>query len=201
MKNNPQIIPPVNPEAPLSPEAVVPVENIPPPKFKHSLWYVGGGIVVLLLVGGGLFAMVQKSKTTLLPAQQSLTQQSTLSPKPTLPRSKAPGIVANIVTAKGIDPKTGEAVNPTTIFLTTDKRIYAVTTLQNAKVGTKIEYVRYLNNKFLDNRSITISKPNTNNTSFVWSLKNSTATRLVGEYKLKLYTNGIFEKETSFTVR
>ncbi len=201
MKNNPQIVPPVNPEAPLSPEAVVPVEDVPSPKSKHSLWYVGGGIAVLLFIGGGLFAMVQKSKTTLLPAQQPVTQQPTLSPKPTLPRSKAPGIIVNIVTAKGIDPKTGEAVNPTTTFLTTDKRIYAVTTLQNAKVGTKIEYVRYINNKFLDNRSITITKPNTNNTSFVWSLKNSTAARLVGEYKVKLYTNGIFEKETSFTVR
>ncbi|MDP1723018.1 MAG: hypothetical protein Q8L37_07525 [Candidatus Gottesmanbacteria bacterium] len=198
MKNNPQIVPPVNPKVPLSLEAVVPVEDVPSSKSKHALWYVGGAIVVLLLFGL-FYTTLQKSKLT--PPQKAVAPQPTYSLKPTLARSKAPGIIVSIVTAKGIDPKTGEAVNPTTTFLTTEKRIYAVTTLQNAKVGTKIEYVRYLNDKFLDNRSITISKPNTNNTSFVWSLKNSTSARLVGEYKVKLYTNGIFEKETFFTVR
>lgn len=191
MKNSPQIVPP---------EAVVPVGDVPPPKSKHSLlWYVGRGIVVLLLLFGLFYITLQKSKLT--PPQQPVVQQPTSLPKPTLARSKAPGIIVSIVTAKGIDPKTGEAVNPTTAFLTTDKRIYAVTTLQNAKVGTKIEYVRYLNNKFLDNRSITITKPSTNNTSFVWTLKKPGATHPVGNYRVKVYSNGIFEKETFYTVQ
>lgn len=160
-----------------------------------------GGIILLVLLGGLYF--FNKSATPLQTNQApQVTQQAVLpSAQPTKPRSKAPGIIVSIITAKGIDPKTGEAAIPTTIFLTTDKSIYAVATLQNAKVGTKIEYVRYLNNKFLDNRSITITKPGTNNTSFVWTLKNSTATHPVGQYRVKAYTNGIFEKETSYTVQ
>ncbi len=157
---------------------------------------VGFGVLLIIFIG---YLAAQKPRSATQTPQ--VIAQPTAQPKPTLARSKAPGIIVSVVTAKSIDPKTGEAVNPTAIFLTRDKSIYAVTTLQNAKIGTRIEYVRYLNNKFLDNRSITITKLNTNNTSFVWTLKNSTATHPAGEYKVKVYTNGIFEKEISYTVQ
>ena len=199
MENNPKPTLEIKPETQLPPQKGTTQSQV----SKHSsktLWYIGSGIAVLLLIGG-LLVVLQKSKTKSLPTQQPVVQQPTLSPKPTLARSKAPGIIVSIVTAKGIDPKTGEAIKPTAIFLTTDKNIYAVTTLQNVKVGTRIEYVRYLNNKFLDNRSIKITKPNTNNTSFVWTLKKLGATHLPGTYKVKVYTNGIFEKETSYTIQ
>ena len=173
----------------------------PPPSTSSSsktrLYILGGfGILLLIFIG---YLVTQKPRSA-TQTQQVITQP-TAQPKPTLPRSKAPGIIISVVTARGVDPKTGEAINPTSIFLTTDKSIYAVMTLQNAKIGTRIEYVRYLNNKFLDNRSIKITKPNTNNTSFVWSLKKPGATHLVGNYKVKAYTNGIFEKEIAYAVQ
>lgn len=176
---------------------------LPVSKQTYIQWIFIGGIIVLILLGR-LYFLKKSSPTVSTSIKVPQITQPLASPsvQPTKPRSKKiPDIITNIVTAKGIDPKTGEAVNPTSILLTTDKSIYVVATLQNAKVGTKIEYVRYLNNKFLDNRSITITKPNTNNTSFVWTLKKPGATHPIGNYRVKVYSNGIFEKETSYTVQ
>lgn len=176
----------------------LPVTTPPPTGSSKIRLYIliGFGVLVLIFIG---YLVMQKPRSVTQP--QPVIVQPTAQPTPIPARSKAPGIVVSVVTAKGVDPKTGEAVNPTSVFLNTDKSIYAVTTLQNAKVGTRIEYVRYLNNKFIDNRSMAITKLNTNNTSFVWTLKNSTATHPVGQYTVKISTNGIFEKETSYTVQ
>lgn len=167
---------------------------------KYVLWVLVGGMLLLTFFGGWYF--FKNKKPASAPVPQAIRPMVSPSPSSIAkPRSKAPGIVVGVVTARGIDPKTGEAVEPTTTFLTTDKSIYAVTTLINAKVGTKIEYVRYLNGKFLDNRSITITKPNTNNTSFVWTLKNLTSTHPIGQYEVRVYTNGIFEKKIFYTMQ
>ncbi len=185
------------------PEQKVTEKQSPPSnkRPKYVSWILIGGVVFIVLLGGLYFFKKSAPPQALNQAPQSIPQTASPSVQPTKPRSKAPGIIISVITAKGVDPKTGEAINPTTIFLSTDKSIYAVTTLQNAKIGTRIEYVRYLNNKFLDNRSIKIKKPNTNNTSFVWTLKNSTASHPVGTYGVKVYTNGIFEKEITYTVQ
>ncbi len=173
--------------------------QIPQPQHSsRTLWYVGGGIVVLILVAG-LFTVLQKPKTTPLP-QQPVVQQPILSPKPTLPRSKAPGIITNVVTAASLDTQ-GKAVAPVTTFAKRDKNIYLALTLNKPKVGTKIEYIRYLNGKYLDSGTNKILKPNVTNTSFIWSLKKPGAMHPVGTYSVKVYTNGIFEKETSYTVQ
>ncbi len=181
---------------------IKPGEDIASPQVPKSssktLWHIGVGIVALLLIGG-LFIVLQRSKNTPLP-QQPAVHQPTLSPKPALPRSKAPGIINNIATANSVDTK-GSAVATSSTFAKTDKSIYLVLTLNNPKLGTKIEYIRYLNGKYLDSGANKILKPNVANTSFIWSLKKPGATHLVGAYKVKVYTNGIFEKETSYTVQ
>ncbi len=199
MKDNPKPTPSTQPEIQPTP---LPEDTTQPQVSQHSsktLWYVGGGIAVLLLVGG-LFAVLQKSKTTSLPTQQPVMQQPTLSPKPTLPRSKAPGVITNVTTASSLDAQ-GKAVTLATTFAKTDKNIYLVMTLNKPKNGTKIEYIRYLNGKYLDSGTNKILKPNVTNTSFVWSLKKPGAMHLVGTYKVKVYTNGVFEKETSYTIQ
>lgn len=169
-----------------------------PQHSSKTLWYIGGGIIVLLLIGG-LFVVMQKSKTTSF-SRQPVVQQPTLSPKPTLPRSKAPGVITSILTASSLDTQ-GKAVAPATTFAKTDKNIYLVLTVNKPKIDTKIEYIRYLNGKYLDNGVNKILKPNVTNTSFIWSLKKPGAMYLVGTYKVKVYTNGIFEKETFYTVQ
>lgn len=179
------------PEVPEALNKVTPPTN----SSKTKLYTLMGlGVLVLIFVG---YLILQKQNPT---TNQQIVKPTAI-PTPTLARSKAPGIILSVVNARGIDPKTGEAIDPVTTFLATDKSIYAVTTLQNAKVGTYIEYVRYLNDKFLDNRSVKITKANTNNVSFIWTLKNSTAAHPAGEYRVKVYTNGIFEKEIIYTVK
>ncbi len=179
-------------------QSALPLKKQPP----YLRWGIIGGVILIVFLGGlALFKRPTPSQQTLKQPPQAIQPTSSPSVQPTKPRSKAPGIVSSVVAAKSVDPKTGDAVNPTSVFLTTDKSIYIVTSLQNAKVGTKIEYVRYLSNKFLDNRSITITKPSTNNTSFVWTLRKPGATHPIGNYRVKVYTNGVFEKEIMYIIQ
>jgi len=199
MENNPKSVPDIKPEMqapPLQGDATQPQAS---QNSSKTLWYIGGVIAVLLLIGG-LFAVLQKSKTTSLPTQQPVVQQPTLSPQPTLPRSKAPGVITSVLTASALDPQ-GKAVAPATTFAKTDNNIYLSLTLNKPKIGTKIEYIRYLNGKYLDSGADKILRPNVINTSFIWSLKKPGATHLPGNYRVKVYTNGVFEKETSYTVQ
>ncbi|MCL4382484.1 MAG: hypothetical protein M1575_03520 [Patescibacteria group bacterium] len=171
------------------------------PNSPKTLWYILGGIVVVLLISiAGIFAALQKPKKTTLPTAQPTIQQPIPSPKPTLPRSKAPGIVTNVLTASSLDAQ-GKAVTPITTFAKTEKNIYLALTVNKPAVGTKIEYIRYLNGKYLDNGTNKILKPNITYTSFVWSLTKTGAAHPIGTYKVKAYTNGVFEKETSYTVQ
>lgn len=198
MENNPTPTPNIQPET----QPSLPQDTAQPQVSQRSsktMWYIGGGIVVLLLIGG-LFIVLQKSKTTSLPTQQPVVQQPTISPKPTLPRSKAQGVITNILTAASVDIK-GSAVITSSTFAKTDKNIYLVLTLNKPKIGTKIEYIRYLNGKYLDSGTNKILKANVTNTSFIWSLKKTGAMHVVGTYKVKVYIDGIFEKETSYTVQ
>ncbi len=156
-------------------------------------------VVAVLFFGLGFYLFNRSSSTT--PTPPTVNQNTTPPLVPTKPRSTAPGIITGAVFAKNIDPKTGAPLSPTSTFSATDKDIYIVATTQNPKVGTKIEYVRYLNNKYLDNRSVKILKPATTYVSFVWSLKNAGSAHPAGVYRVKLYTNGIFEQELSYTVQ
>lgn len=131
----------------------------------------------------------------------SAKPQTTQVPASVKPRSKAPGTITQVVAAKGIDQKTGEAVGVTSLFSKTDKTIYVVLTLKNPKVGTKFEYTRNLNGKFLDNGNLEMKNVATNNVSFVWTLKKPGASHLEGNYLVRVYTNGIFEKEIGYQVK
>ncbi len=182
----------IQPEAPTH----TPLEASPG-SSKTMLYVLGAvSILVVLLVG---YFVIRKSRTTQAPQQQVITQP-TMQLKPTLARSKAPGIIANVVAATSVDAQ-GNAVSPTATFSPTDKTVYLVLTLNSPKVGTKVEYIRYLNGKFLDSSTTKLLKPNLTNISFVWNLKKSGATHLVGNYRVKVYTNGIFEKEITYLVK
>ncbi len=168
-------------------------------KSSKTLWYLLAGTAVLILLGVVIF--LSQKGTNKQPASGLQALPGANQPTPAKPRSKAPGIVTNVVTAKAVDPKTGIALTPSTVFLTTDKTIYLVVSVAAPKIGTKIEYSRYLNGKFLDNKSIAILKSNMTNVGFDWTLKKTGATHLAGEYRVKVYTNGVFEKKTTYTVQ
>jgi len=203
MKDTAQNIP-SSAETPQQPQAEPLVQPQAPQntRYKYKGFAIVGVLIVAIVLVLGLVFMLQKSaKNTTAPPAVSQPKTATSTPQPTLPRSKAPGVISNALTAKALDPKTGEAVNPTSTFASTDKSIYLVLTLKNPQVGSRYAFTRYLNGKFLDNGSLPVTKLTTNNVSFVWTLKKVGATHLVGSYKVKVYTNGIFEKEISYQVR
>ncbi len=169
-----------------------------PSEPSNTKWLIIGGLILVALIGG-LWGITQRTTYKL----QQPTLQPTTKPaiNPTLPRSKALGVITKVVTAKDISPTTGEAVNPTSAFLQTDKNIFLVLSLKNPKVGTKFEFVRYLNKVYLDKGSLPVTKATTDNISFVWSLKKASATHQVGRYRVKVYTSGVFEKEIYYTVQ
>ena len=158
-------------------------------------------LLIAVLLGVG-YAGYRSLSTSSQPSNQKTiaTPQPKNSTTPS-PRSKTPGIVTQISLAKAIDQKTGLAINPVTSFSKTDPAIYTVVTLNNPPVGTKIEYVRYLNGRLLDNRSTSTTKATDKSVIFDWKLKKPGATHLVGNYRVKIYTNGVFEKEINYTVQ
>jgi len=121
-----------------------------------------------------------------------ISSSQTLNPKP-------PDIILKAITATSVDPLTGDAVSPSNVFNSTDKTLFIVLQLNNAKYGTKISYTRYLNNKFLDNKTFTLKKNSSTLFNFDWSIKNGTS-RPKGKYKVRLYSNGIYERTVSFTI-
>ena len=162
--------------------------------------------LVLLLLLVILLGVGYAGYRSLSTSSQPSNQKTIATPQPknsttSTPRSKAPGIVTQISLAKAIDQKTGLTINPVTTFSKTDPVIYAVVTLNNPPVGTKIEYVRYLNGRLLDNRSTSTTKATDRSVVFDWKLKKTGATRLVGNYRVKIYSNGVFEKEINYTVQ
>lgn len=195
--NTPTTLPPTESETPVQ-NQIPPSET--PQKSSKTMLYMIGGLIVLVLIAG-VYMLTRKQHTTMQPqTPQQVIQQPTMQPKPTMPRSKALGVITNVVIASSLDAL-GNAVTPASTFASTQKTIYLVLTVNNPKVGTKFEYIRYLNNKFLDSGSLKIMKPNLTNSSFSWSLSKPGATHLVGNYKVKVYTNGVFEKETLYSVR
>ncbi len=172
-----------------------------PQGYSKIRWCVIGGLVVLVLVVGLLYVIFKKSQNSSYTAQQSTAvQQPTMQAKPTISRSKVLGIITNVVTASSLDAQ-GNAASPTTTFAVTDKNIYLVLMVNKPKVGTKFEYIRYLNNKYLDSGTLKTTTPNITNTSFYWSLQKPGAKHLTGSYKVKVYTNGVFEREVSYMVQ
>ena len=167
---------PIQPQpAPLPPQA--PVQTAETPKSSSKImWYLLGVVVALVLLVG-MYFILQKPKTT------TQYTQPVLQPTPTLPRSKALGVITNVATALSLDAQ-GNAASPAATFATTDKTIYLVLTFSSPKVGTRFEYIRYLNNKLLDNGALKILKPNMTNSSFVWSLSKPGAVHLAPQDEL-----------------
>ncbi len=116
------------------------------------------------------------------------------------PRSKAPGLINAAITAHGFNPKTGAAVKPTKYFSPKDKQVYLLMNVNKPKVGSHIEYVRYLQGKYLDHRSIKISQANWKYAYFGWNAKPGKEHKK-GVYRLRIYTNGVLEKKINYLVR
>ncbi len=152
--------------------------------FAHILIIV---LVLVLIAGAGFYVINrQKSATT---NNATTTSATKVSP---------PGVVQSEVFASSLDTS-GAPVKTATTFSPTEPKIYVVVGLKNAKTTQRVEYTRYLNDKFVDNGSIPVSKDAAKYASFGFVL-NPGKTHPKGTYLVKTYTNGIFERSATYKV-
>lgn len=109
-----------------------------------------------------------------------------------------PDIITSAVFTTSVD-STGAPVGSTTEFTPSTPKVYVVLGLKNAKASQRVEYTRYLNGKFVDNGSIPL-KDNAKYASFAFTLQPG-KTRPTGTYIVKVYTNGVYERSATYTVK
>lgn len=83
----------------------------------------------------------------------------------------------------------GKTNASTTSFTSSTKNIFAILSLKNTKLTTKLGYIRYYKNSYVDSG---VSHPSANDLNyfhFQWSLKPGTK-RLAGNYTLVFYIDG-----------
>jgi len=112
---------------------------------------------------------------------------------------KKVGLVRNVNFSKTVDT-TGKAISPTSVLSATDTRVNVVSTLNDVVKGTKIEYTRYLDNKFVDNGSLTINKDGAKYANFTFT-SNATKQFKSGDYKVKIYANGKYQTSGNYTIQ
>lgn len=143
-------------------------------------------LVVALIIGLGWYFFSHQSNKPI--ANSSTT-----------PVSSKATLITSEQFASTLDAN-GAAVSPTNTFKTDTPKIYVAISLENTKQNQRVEYTRYLNDKFVDNGSIAISKDGVKNASFAFTLKQG-ATHAKGTYLVKTYVNGVFESSASYTVQ
>ncbi len=162
-------------------------------KSKQIIFALVGLAVGLALGIGGVFAY---NNIYLKPVPQPV-------PKPIVktiqPADRAQ--ITDAVAATSID-KSGKAVNPTDTFNSKkDTAIYVVGALKNVPKGAKVEYVRYLNGKYLDSKVATVDQNGKKYFSFVWTTKTANNAHPDGVYTVKLYLNGDVSEAVTYVVQ
>jgi len=149
--------------------------------------------IVLLLAGAGLVGY----KT--YQAQNKLAKKTVVK-QVIVRRSKIPNIIVKATTAKVVDVKTGKVITATRVFSLNDKTVYLALDLDSPKVGTSIDYIRYLNGRYVDHGNVKVVRTGIKNLNFNWTNTKPLGSVGDGKWKIATYSNGILEKRVTYTV-
>lgn len=154
-------------------------------------------IILLVVIVAGLvgYKTYQQFKSS----QQS--EKKTVVKQVVVRRSKIPNVIVTATTAKAIDVKTGKVITAARIFSLNDKTVYLALDLDSAKSGTNIDYIRYLNGRYVDHGNAKLTKDAIDNIDFSWTNNRSLGSVVEGKWKVATYTNGILEKRVSYVVQ
>ncbi len=154
-------------------------------------------ILLIAIVGGlvGFKAYQQYQKNQQAGLQKAVVKQVVVR------RSKIPNVIAKATTAKAIDVKTGKVITAARVFSPNDKTVYLALDLDSAKNGTSIDYIRYLNGRYVDHGNAKLNKDLIANISFSWTNIKPIGSVTDGNWKIATYTNGILEKRVNYTVK
>ncbi len=154
-------------------------------------------IILLIAIVAGLlgYKTYQQFKSTQQAQKQTVVKQVIVR------RSKIPNTIVQATTAKAIDVKTGKVITAARVFTLDDKKVYLALDLDSAKSGTNIDYIRYLNGRYVDHGNSKLNKDLVSNISFVWTNSRSLGSVIEGKWKIATYTNGILEKRVNYEVQ
>ncbi len=144
-------------------------------------------VVLALVVGVGLYVHNNQKSKSPTGTTASTTKKLT-----------HPNVVKSEVFATSLDTS-GAPISPTDKFTPTTPKIYVALGLSNAKATQRVEYTRYRDGKFVDNRSAAL-KDGAKYAYFVFDLKTGKK-HPKGTYTVKTYTNGVFERSAIYTVQ
>lgn len=156
--------------------------------FAHILIAL---IVVATVAGVGFFVYQR--------AQETRQANSTSDLPGAAKTTNLPSIVKAVKFSTKVD-SIGKATAPTSSFSPADGKINVVSTLQSPKKGTRIEFVRYRDNKFTDNGSLAIAKNGAQYASFDFTPKPGKQ-HPAGLYKVKIYANGNYQTSGTYSVK
>jgi hypothetical protein len=148
------------------------------------------GFIVILIVGALSYILFSRLQTNSNKTTATSASQTT--------KLSHPGIIASEVFAPSID-SSGAPLGQVMSFMTSTPKIYAVLGLSDAKATQHIEYTRYLDGKFIDNGSVPI-KDGAKYASFSFALLPGKA-HAPGTYIVKVYTDGVYERSATYTVK
>jgi hypothetical protein len=115
-------------------------------------------------------------------------------------RGGSAGIVEVAATSSTFDMALDKPIDITSQFAPTDRSIYLAVSLKDFRPGSRCEFVRYLDDKYLDHGSVIVTKVPPTTVAFEWSLRQAGARRLEGLYRVKVYLNGVYKTEISYRV-
>ena len=149
-------------------------------------------LVLVLVIAGAGFLVFQRT-------QDAKRANSTSNLPGTAKTTKSPAIIKMVQFSTTVD-SVGKATAPSTTFTATDGKINVIATLQSPSKGTKIEFVRYRDNKFVDNGSLTITKYGAQYAGFDFIPKPGKK-HPTGIYKVKIYANGVYQVSGTYSVK
>ncbi len=154
---------------------------------KYIFLFILLGIIVLGLFVAKIYPQHTVKKTVM---KQSIVT-----------RSKDTGIINRGLTGRAIDVNTGKVIKAARIFSTGDKAVYLELDFNNAPKGTVIDYIRYKKGRYVDHGEIIITKDNTQNTLFTWTINTLFLNIRDGQWRIATYTNGILAKQIAYEVK
>lgn len=145
--------------------------------------------VTIVVIGGALYYVYSKNDTNKSTEASSTTKQSA-------PVQKN---VSKVEFSNDTD-NSGAAINPTTTFTANTPKISTVISLIDVKKDERVSYTRYLNDKYVDNGGLSVTKDNAAYAGFDFTLKTG-KTHPVGDYTVKIYVNGDYQTSAKYSVK
>ena len=149
-------------------------------------------LVLVAVIAGAGFLVFQRT-------QDAKRANSTSNLPGTAKTTKAASVVKSVEFSTAVD-NVGKAIAPSATFATSDGKINVVSSLQSPTKGTTIEFVRYRDNKFVDNGSLALSKDGAQYAGFDFTPKPGKK-HPTGIYKVKIYANGVYQAAGTYSVK